>query len=93
MEHVLGSVILLGLFFRVECWQDGFGGAADSAGPPRGGGTLVVFEEVDSLVEEDKGFLTALAGLVLDSKARVVWASGGLRHKEAAPPSETAEVV
>lgn len=43
--------------------------AGDGAGQGSGA-TLIVFEEVDSLVDEDKGFLAALAGLVLDSKAR-----------------------
>ena len=43
-------------------------GQADAESVAR---TVVVFEEVDNLAEEDRGFLAALSAIVADSKVAV----------------------
>lgn len=48
---------------RSKCW-------CAQASAEGGARTIVVFEEVDNLVDADRGFLAALAGLIADSKVR-----------------------
>ena len=38
------------------------------AGEVGGNATVVVFEDVDMLADEDRGFLSALAGLITETK-------------------------